>query len=75
MTAEIIKFRLKSSAIRPGPQIRAGRDYLVIREDGCLGFVSKSTVLSNRIGNGPPEAVDDLQAGVRLAREAAERED
>lgn len=64
MTAEVIAF--------PGPmrhRRKAARDFLVIiREGDSIGF--------HRAGRAPAiKTLDDLQAGVRLAREAAERDD
>ena len=50
-------------------QRRKARDFLVIiREGDSIGF--------HRAGRAPAiKTLDDLQAGVRLAREAAERDD
>lgn len=75
MTADVIKFRLKQR-YKLG-LLMTDRDILILREDGNLGFVPKGTVLSNRIEDGPPEVeyLEDLQAGARLARQAAEQDD
>ncbi len=72
MTADVIKFRLRQRT-KPGRQV-AGRDFLILREDGTLGFVPKGTVLSNHIEAGLPEIAEDLQAEQRLAQAAMERD-
>ncbi len=73
MTAEVITFRVKQRT-RPGQMI-AGRDFLIIREDGSFGFVPEGTVLANRIEDGPPEIDnEDWAAEQRLAQAALERD-
>jgi hypothetical protein len=67
MTAEVIAF---PGIVRHRQRhLKAARDFLVvIRERDSIGF--------HRAGRAPAvKTLDDLQAGVRLAREAAERDD